>query len=178
MQVEKTTIKDCFILKPQVFKDDRGYFMESFNEKIFLEKTEIQTRFVQDNQSHSSYGVIRGLHAQAGASAQAKLVRVLAGEVLDVAIDLREDSPTYLNKVAVKLTGQNQHQLFVPRGCVHGFSVLSKEATFFYKCDNFYDRASEYGYRYDDPFFDIDWKVPSHDQIISPKDLELPLWKK
>lgn len=178
MNVEKTGIKDCFILKPQVFKDNRGYFMESYNEKIFYEKTGVNPHFVQDNQSHSSYGVIRGLHAQSGTAAQAKLVRVLAGEVLDVVVDLRNNSPTYLKKVAVKLTAENQHQLFVPRGCLHGFSVLSKEATFFYKCDNFYDQASEYGYRYDDSFFDIDWKVPLKDQVISSKDLELPVWKK
>ncbi|WP_121667587.1 dTDP-4-dehydrorhamnose 3,5-epimerase [Mesonia aquimarina] len=177
MNIEQTAIKDCFVITPKVFTDERGYFMESFNEKSFQEQTGLQTNFVQDNESHSVYGVIRGLHAQEGEYAQAKLVRVLAGEVLDVAVDLRKDSPTYLKKVVIRLNASNKQQLFVPRGCLHGFSVLSEEATFFYKCDNFYHQAAEFGYRFDDPFFNIDWQVPEEEHIISPKDSALPLWE-
>jgi dTDP-4-dehydrorhamnose 3,5-epimerase len=177
MQVEKTDIQDCFVIKPTVFGDDRGYFMESFNTTVFKEKTGINTVFVQDNQSFSSYGVIRGLHAQMGEFAQAKLVRVIKGEVFDVIVDARKESPTYGNKVTILLNEENKTQLFVPKGCLHGFSVLSESAVFFYKCDDYYDKASEIGVRYNDPFLGIDWGVEKHYQKISEKDLELPFFK-
>ncbi len=177
MTIKETEIKDCFIIKPNVFEDERGYFMESFNASVFSKKTGIETTFLQDNQSFSSYGVIRGLHAQAGEFAQAKLVRVLQGEVLDVVIDARKDSPSYGKKVEIKLNADNKTQLFVPRGCLHGFAVLSETATFFYKCDNYYDRASEIGVKFDDPFLDIDWQISENNQIISEKDMKLPLFK-
>ncbi|MDR6301785.1 dTDP-4-dehydrorhamnose 3,5-epimerase [Mesonia maritima] len=176
MQLEKTAINDCFLITPKVFTDDRGYFMESFNTKAFQKATKLNVDFVQDNESFSAYGVIRGLHAQKGDYAQAKLVRVIKGEVLDVVIDFRKDSPTYLNQVIVKLNAEAKKQLFVPRGCLHGFSVLSKTAIFFYKCDNFYNQSAEIGYRYDDPFFKIDWQIPKSEQLISVKDAKLPLW--
>ncbi|MGJ8665809.1 MAG: dTDP-4-dehydrorhamnose 3,5-epimerase [Patiriisocius sp.] len=177
MTIKETEIKDCFIIKPNVFEDERGYFMESFNASVFSKKTGIETTFLQDNQSFSSYGVIRGLHAQEGEFAQAKLVRVLQGEVLDVVIDARKDSTSYGKKVEIKLNADNKTQLFVPRGCLHGFAVLSQTATFFYKCDNYYDRASEIGVKFDDPFLDIDWQISENNQIISEKDMKLPLFK-
>ncbi len=169
-----TSLAGCFIIEPKIFHDDRGYFMESFNEKTFSEKTGIQVHFVQDNQSYSSRGVLRGLHYQTGVHAQAKLVRVLSGEVLDVAVDIRPDSPTYGQYVSVMLTAENQRQLFVPRGFAHGFLVLSEKATFFYKCDNFYHKESEGGIIYNDPTIGIDWKMPEEDLILSEKDIIQP----
>ncbi|WP_417237032.1 dTDP-4-dehydrorhamnose 3,5-epimerase [Bizionia paragorgiae] len=177
MELRTTKIKDCFILEPKVFKDSRGYFMESFNAQTFKEKTGLKVDFVQDNESESTYGVIRGLHAQQGEYAQAKLVRVLKGEVLDVVVDIRPDSETYLKHITVKLSAENKQQLFVPRGCLHGFSVLSENATFFYKCDNYYNKESELGIRYDDPDFNIDWKVSKEHALVSEKDLLLPFYK-
>lgn len=177
MEVKSTKIKDCFILEPKVFKDSRGYFMESFNSKTFNTITGLNVDFVQDNESESTYGVIRGLHAQQGECAQAKLVRVLKGEVLDVVVDIRPDSETYLKHITVKLSAENKQQLFVPRGCLHGFSVLSENATFFYKCDNYYNKESELGIRYDDPDFNIDWKVTTEHALVSDKDLLLPFYK-
>ncbi len=177
MEVKTTKIKDCFILEPKVFKDSRGYFMESFNSKTFNTITGLNVDFVQDNESESMYGVIRGLHAQQGECAQAKLVRVLKGEVLDVVVDIRPDSETYLQHITVKLSAENKQQLFVPRGCLHGFSVLSENATFFYKCDNYYNKESELGIRYDDPDFNIDWKVSKEHALVSEKDLLLPFYK-
>jgi dTDP-4-dehydrorhamnose 3,5-epimerase len=174
LELEKTKIKECFILKPRIFEDDRGYFFESFNQRTFHEKTGLEVDFVQDNESYSQYGVIRGLHAQSGDFAQAKLVRVIEGEVLDVVVDYRPDSDTYLQHFSIVLTAQNKHQLFVPKGCLHGFAVLSERAPFFYKCDDFYNKESEIAVRYDDPQFQIDWKVPLEDQIVSEKDLQLP----
>jgi dTDP-4-dehydrorhamnose 3,5-epimerase len=174
MEIETTNIKDCYILKPKVFKDDRGYFMESFNSKTFKEKTKLNIIFVQDNESNSSYGVIRGLHAQQGINAQSKLVRVLKGKVIDVVVDFRQDSETYLQHLAIELSDENKIQLFVPRGCLHGFSVISDTATFFYKCDNYYNKKSETGIRFDDPKFNINWKIPTEKTIISEKDLDLP----
>lgn len=177
MEVIKTKLEGCFIIKPTVFEDDRGYFMETFNKEEFAVKTGIHTDFVQDNQSFSTYGVIRGLHAQTGAHAQAKLVRVLEGEILDVAVDIRAESSTYLQHIAVHLSAENKTQFFLPRGFLHGFAVLSKTATFFYKCDNYYHKASEIGALYNDPQFNIDWKIPKADRILSEKDLNLPLFK-
>ena len=173
MQATETALKGCFIIEPRVFKDDRGYFFESFNQKVFEELIGQNVNFVQDNQSFSQYGVIRGIHFQQGEHAQAKLVRVLAGEVLDVAVDLRKNSETYGQHVAVKLTAANHKQLFVPRGFGHGFSVLSKTAIFAYKCDNYYHKASEGGIVYNDPRLAIDWGIPAEMVQVSEKDIEL-----
>ncbi|MEE3243036.1 MAG: dTDP-4-dehydrorhamnose 3,5-epimerase [Bacteroidota bacterium] len=173
MQATETALKGCYIIEPRVFKDDRGYFFESFNQKAFEELIGQNVHFVQDNQSFSQYGVIRGIHFQKGAHAQAKLVRVLEGEVLDVAVDLREGSPTYGQHVAVRLNAENNRQLFVPRGFGHGFSVLSETAVFAYKCDNYYHKASEGGIVYNDPTLAIDWGIPEEKIQVSEKDLLL-----
>lgn len=174
MKVTQTKLKDCYVLEPSIFEDKRGYFLESFNEKTFNEKTGLNIDFVQDNQSFSTFGVIRGLHSQSGVHAQAKLVRVLKGEVLDVAVDARPWSPTYGQHVAIKLSAENRLQLFVPRGFLHGFSVLSETAELFYKCDNYYNKESEQGIIYNDPLLNIDWKTPEGQEKLSEKDLALP----
>jgi len=174
MNFKETKLKGCFILEPKIFKDERGYFMESFNEKTFSEGIGQKVTFVQDNQSFSTKGVLRGLHYQTGEHAQAKLVRVLQGEVLDVAVDLRPESPTYGQYESVVLTGENQTQFFIPRGFAHGFLVLSDTATFFYKCDNLYNKESEGGLMYNDPTVNINWNFPSEELIISEKDQVLP----
>lgn len=174
MNFIKTKLKGCFILEPRIFNDERGYFMESFNEKAFCEGVGENVHFVQDNQSFSTRGVLRGLHYQSGAHAQAKLVRVLQGEVLDVAVDIRPGSATYGQYEAVLLSGDNQNQFFVPRGFAHGFLVLSETATFFYKCDNFYNKESEGGIIYNDPAINIDWGFEAGKLIISEKDRLLP----
>ncbi|HLA56991.1 MAG TPA: dTDP-4-dehydrorhamnose 3,5-epimerase [Flavobacterium sp.] len=174
MNIISTKIKGCFIIEPNIIRDERGYFMESFNEKVFREKTGTDVHFVQDNQSFSTKGVLRGLHYQTGEFAQAKLVRVISGEVLDVVIDIRPDSKTYGEYVSVLLSAENQRQLFIPRGFAHGFLVMSDTATFFYKCDNFYNRESEGGIIYNDAAVNIDWQYPSGDLIISEKDRVLP----
>lgn len=173
MEIEQTGAKDCVIITPKVFEDARGYFFESFNRSTFEEKTGMSGNFVQDNQSVSSYGVIRGLHAQAGEFAQAKLVRVIEGEVLDVAVDARPGSPTFGKTVIVKLSAENKRQLYVPRGFLHGFSVLSETAVFFYKCDNYYNKQSEVGVMYNDVDLNIDWHIPVDKQVVSEKDLIL-----
>lgn len=173
MEIVPTKLAGCFILRPAVFTDARGYFFESFNQHRFQELTGERVHFVQDNQSFSTYGVLRGLHFQAGEHAQAKLVRVLKGEVLDVAVDLRPSSPTFGQHVSVLLSAENKEQLFIPRGFAHGFIVLSETAEFFYKCDNYYRKASEGGLRYNDPALNIDWKLPASDILVSDKDGEL-----
>jgi len=173
MEILETGLKDCVIIKPRVFEDSRGYFFESFNQKTFEEKTGTSGIFVQDNQSFSSYGVIRGLHAQAGDYAQAKLVRVLKGEVLDVAVDIRPNSETFGKHISVKLSAENRLQLYVPRGFLHGFSVLSETAEFFYKCDNFYHKEAEIGIAFNDPTLNVDWLIPAQNQAVSEKDLVL-----
>lgn len=173
MEIQETGLKDCVIIKPRVFEDSRGYFFESFNKKTFEEKTGMSGEFVQDNQSFSTYGVIRGLHTQSGEFAQAKLVRVLKGEVLDIAVDIRPGSLTYGKHISVKLSAQNKLQLYVPRGFLHGFSVLSETAEFFYKCDNFYNKASEVGVMYNDKDLAIDWMIPADQEAVSDKDLIL-----
>jgi len=177
MKATETKLKGCFILEPAKFGDSRGYFFESFNARTFNELTGTETRFVQDNQSYSTRGVLRGLHAQAGEHAQAKLVRVLEGTVIDVAVDARPGSETFGQHVAVELSAENNLQLFVPRGFLHGFVVLSDTATFFYKCDNFYNRESESGVKFDDPALGIDWGIPAAELIISDKDQILPTFK-
>ena len=174
MKFTETKLSGCFVLEPNVITDSRGYFMESFNEQTFFKNTGHHVHFVQDNQSYSSKGVLRGLHYQTGAHAQAKLVRVLHGEVLDIAIDIRPGSPTYGQHVAEVLSGENQKQLFVPRGFAHGFVVLSDTALFFYKCDNFYNKESEGGISYNDPALNIDWQLPQSELLVSEKDAALP----
>ncbi|WP_298505543.1 dTDP-4-dehydrorhamnose 3,5-epimerase [uncultured Maribacter sp.] len=178
MIIEKTTLEGCYVLTPRVFEDDRGYFFESFNKETFTNLIGKEVDFVQDNQSYSSKGVIRAIHYQTGEYAQAKLVRVLKGRVLDVAVDLRKDSKTFGKHFSIELSDVNKKQLFIPRGFGHGFSVLSETAEFFYKCDNFYNKESEGGIIYNDKNLSIDWKLPSNEIEVSEKDLELPIWEK
>jgi dTDP-4-dehydrorhamnose 3,5-epimerase len=168
----ETKLKGCFILEPSVFEDERGYFFESFNENKLEAILGYKPSFVQDNQSKSSYGVVRGLHMQAGAHSQAKLVRVVEGTVIDVAVDVRKDSPTFGQSVAVELSAENKRQLFVPRGFLHGFSVISESAVFFYKCDNGYNKESEDGVNPLDLDLAIDWKLEPKDMVLSEKDKE------
>lgn len=174
MIVNETKLEGCFILEPTKYADSRGYFFESFNEAKFEELTGQNGHFVQDNQSASTYGVIRGLHFQKGEFAQAKLVRVLEGVVLDVAVDIRVGSATYGQWVGVELSAENNLQLYIPRGFAHGFSVLSETAVFAYKCDNIYNKESEGGLRYDDPQLNIDWQIPEEKINLSEKDILLP----
>lgn len=176
MKIIETAIKDVYIVEPQVFEDARGYFFESYNQAKFAEAG-LNYHFIQDNQSKSVYGTIRGLHFQKEAFSQAKLVRVLQGAVLDVAVDLREGSPTFGKHVAVELTAENNRQLMIPRHFAHGFSVLSETAVFAYKCDNVYNKASEGGLNYNDKALGIDWRIPEDKAILSDKDKVLPLLK-
>jgi dTDP-4-dehydrorhamnose 3,5-epimerase len=171
----RTEIESVIIVEPSVFEDHRGYFFESFSERWFREQV-ADVHFVQDNESKSSYGVLRGLHYQTGAYAQAKLVRVIQGKALDVAVDLRRSSPTFGKYVAVELSAENRRQLFVPRGFAHGFVVLSTEVVFQYKCDNYYAPGKEGSLRYNDPTVGIDWKITA-DPILSEKDKNAPLLK-
>lgn len=173
MEIIEEPFDNCFLLKPFVIEDQRGYFFESFNDQKFRNVTGISTSFVQDNQSYSSYGVIRGLHAQGNEFAQAKLVRVLQGEVLDVIVDARRGSSTFGKSYSVQLSAKNKLQLFIPRGFYHGFAVLSETAEFFYKCDNFYDKASERGVFYADPSLNIDWIISEKDRVVADKDMGL-----
>jgi len=177
MKTTDTPLEGCFIVEPTVFEDNRGYFYESFNEEKFNALVGQQVRFVQDNQSLSTYGVLRGLHFQRGDHAQAKLVRVLKGKVLDVAVDLRPSSSTFGQYFSIVLSAENRLQLFIPRGFAHGFVVLSEEAEFFYKCDNYYNKAAEGGIAYNDPELNIDWGIEPADIIISEKDQQNPLLK-
>ena len=169
MKFTRTELDGVIIVEPRVFEDSRGYFFESYNENEFI-KNGIRNRFIQDNQSKSSYGVVRGLHCQTGVHAQAKLVRVLYGTVLDVAVDARPLSPTFGKYVSVELSDENKKQLFIPRGFLHGFSVLSETAVFAYKCDNLYCPQSELGIRYNDPDINVDWRIPADKIITSEKD--------
>ena len=176
MNVIKTPIEGVFILEPRIFNDTRGYFFESFSAREFEEEV-CRTTFVQDNESFSTYGVVRGLHFQKPPFAQSKLVRVIQGAVLDVAVDIRPGSPTYGQHVAVKLTGDNHRQFFIPRGFAHGFAVLSETVLFQYKCDQFYAPQSEGGIAWNDPTLNIDWKIPADQVILSEKDTQHPLLK-
>ena len=173
MNIIRTEIDGVLIIEPRIFEDPRGYFFESFNLREFGDKIG-HVDFVQDNESKSCYGVVRGLHFQKGEYAQAKLVRVVKGRVLDVAVDIRRGSPTFGKHVAVELSGENHLQFFMPRGMAHGFSVLSKEAVFQYKCDNFYCREAEGAIAWDDPDLGIDWWLPVSDVILSEKDSHHP----
>ncbi|WP_300672960.1 dTDP-4-dehydrorhamnose 3,5-epimerase [Soonwooa sp.] len=177
MKIKETPLKDCYIIEPTIFEDDRGYFFEKFNENKFKELTGMNGHFVQDNISKSSYGVLRGLHLQKGEHAQAKLVSCLEGKVYDVAVDLRKDSPTYGKWFGIELTAENKLQLYVPRGFGHGFSVLSETAIFSYKCDNFYQKDAEGAVAWDDPDLGIDWQLPIEDVILSEKDKLSPSFK-
>lgn len=176
MKITKTALDGVVIIEPQVFEDARGYFFESWN-KAKLEEAGLNYDFIQDNQSKSCYGTIRGIHFQKGEFSQAKLVRVLQGTVLDVAVDLRKDSKTFGQHVAVELSAENNRQLMIPRGFGHGFSVLTPTAVFAYKCDNVYNKASEAGIRFDDPSLGIDWKVKPEEAVLSDKDKILPFLK-
>ncbi|MBR6691293.1 MAG: dTDP-4-dehydrorhamnose 3,5-epimerase [Bacteroidaceae bacterium] len=169
MEVIKTDIEGVVIIEPRIFNDDRGYFYESFSQREFEEKV-CRTTFVQDNQSKSSYGVLRGLHFQKPPYCQSKLVRCIKGAVLDVAVDIRKGSPTFGKYVAVELTEENHRQFFVPRGFAHGFAVLSEEAVFQYKCDNFYCKESEGSVAWNDPDLAIDWRIPADKVLLSEKD--------
>jgi dTDP-4-dehydrorhamnose 3,5-epimerase len=172
MNFISTKLQDCYLIEPKIIQDERGYFMESFNERTFQKGVNQDVHFVQDNQSFSTKGVLRGDHAQA------KLVRVLQGEVLDVAVDIRPNSPSFGQHISVLLSAKNQTQFFVPRGFAHGFLVLSETATFFYKCDNFYNKESEGGIIFNDPQLGIDWQFPASDLLISEKDQLLPTFEK
>lgn len=174
MTVTETNLIGCFIIEPQVFKDERGYFLETFNHTRFAELVAPGVTFVQDNESSSTKGVLRGLHYQIGDYAQAKLVRVIKGRVLDVVVDIRKDSTTYGDTFSIELSEVNKKQLFIPRGFAHGFIVLSDTATFSYKCDNYYHKASEGGIIYNDKTLNIDWKLSEDHLIISEKDRVLP----
>ena len=169
MEFIKTDIPDCIIIKPKIFGDERGYFFESWRDE-WMQDLGITNRFIQDNQSSSRYGVIRGLHYQLPPHPQAKLVRVLKGKVLDVAVDVRVGSPTFGKHVAVELSAENKMQFFIPHGFAHGFAVLSEEAVFAYKCDDYYHPETEKGIMWNDPQLNIDWKIDPKDAIISDKD--------
>jgi dTDP-4-dehydrorhamnose 3,5-epimerase len=173
MPFAETPIAGLIVFEPKVWGDERGYFFEAYNQKVFREAG-IDCTFVQDNQARSTYGVLRGLHYQVGQYAQAKLVRVVEGEVLDVAVDLREDSQTYGQWYSIRLSAENKRQLFVPRGFAHGYVVLSPTAEFFYKCDNFYFKPNEGGVIYNDPQLNIDWEIDLKDAVLSEKDMLLP----
>ncbi len=173
MTIEQTPLKDCFIIHEKVHGDARGYFIETYNQRDFKAATGLEIEFVQDNQSRSTKGVLRGLHMQRGSSAQAKLVRVLEGAVLDIAVDLRKGSPSFGQHFAIELTADNHKQFFVPAGFAHGFVVLSETATFFYKVDKFYEPGNEVGIMYNDKDLNIDWRLSESEIILSEKDKTL-----
>lgn len=173
MRIEQTPLQDCFIIHEKVHGDARGYFIETYNQRDFKAATGLNIEFVQDNQSRSTKGVLRGLHMQRGSSAQAKLVRVLEGAVLDIAVDLRKGSPSFGQHFAIELTADNHKQFFVPAGFAHGFVVLSETATFFYKVDKFYEPGNEVGIMYNDQDLNIDWRLPMNEIILSEKDKTL-----
>lgn len=177
MKVEETFIKGCFVISPKVFTDKRGYFFESFNLNKFKELTGVIINFIQDNQSQSSKGVLRGLHFQAGEFAQAKLVRVIKGSVLDVCVDLRKESPTFGKHFSIILDDKNNKQLFIPRGFAHGFLVLENETIFSYKCDNVYNKSSERGILFNDKRLNINWNFTDDKILLSDKDKQLPTFE-
>jgi dTDP-4-dehydrorhamnose 3,5-epimerase len=177
MIVEETYLKGSYIISPQIFEDSRGYFFEVYNEKKFQDLTGLHVTFVQDNQSKSSKGVLRGLHFQAGEFAQAKLVQVIKGSVLDVIVDLRKGSKTFGKQFSIVLDDKNKQQLYVPKGFAHGFLVLEDNTIFSYKCDNYYNASSEKGIIYDDEFLNINWNLPKEQLLLSEKDLKLPTFE-
>lgn len=174
LELEQTPLKDCFLLKPAVFRDHRGTFIESFSQRRFEEVTGLDIQFVQDNQSSSTKGVLRGLHFQKGKLAQTKLVRTVVGKVLDVVVDLRPDSPTFKKSFKAVLSDENHHQLLVPAGFAHGFLTLSEKSVFAYKCDQYFNKEADAGVFYNDPVFNIDWEFPKDELILSEKDANLP----
>ncbi len=173
MEFIKTPFEGLFLIQPKVFQDSRGYFFESYTQRLF-DEAGLPSDWVQDNQSSSAFGVIRGLHYQLNPFAQSKLVRVLQGTILDVVVDIRRGSPTYRQAYSVELSAENKTQILVPRGFAHGFSVQSETAVVLYKCDNYYNKSSEAGIMYNDPALGIDWKIPAGREIVSEKDLQLP----
>jgi len=177
MKVIKTNLKDCFVIEPIIFNDGRGSFFECFNQEVFEEKSGISVNFVQDNQSISQKGVLRGLHLQKGEFSQAKLVRVIKGKVLDVVVDMRKESKTFGKHFTTELSGENNKQLFIPRGFLHGFAVLEEGTIFAYKCDNYYHKSSEDGVVYDDQNLGIDWKLNKNEIILSERDRKLKTFK-
>ncbi|TXH22016.1 MAG: dTDP-4-dehydrorhamnose 3,5-epimerase [Chitinophagaceae bacterium] len=176
MKIEKTFIEGLLIIEPKIFSDSRGYFFEAYNEKL-MHELGIENKFVQDNQSFSTHGVIRGLHYQIHPKAQSKLVRVLKGSILDVAVDIRKKSPTYGQHFSIELSAENNKQLLIPAGFAHGFSVLSEDAIVMYKCDEYYHKESEAGIIFNDTELNIDWKIDADKAIISDKDIQLPTFK-
>ncbi|MBO5814173.1 MAG: dTDP-4-dehydrorhamnose 3,5-epimerase [Alistipes sp.] len=176
MNIIKTDIEGVVLLEPKIFGDERGYFFEAYSQRVFDQEVG-PVRFVQENESKSCYGVVRGLHYQCGEAAQAKLVSVVKGRVLDVAVDLRRSSPTFGKYVAAELSEENKRQMFVPRGFAHGFAVLSEEAVFQYRCDNYYAPTQERGIAWNDPELGIDWGIPTQEVILSEKDTRNPLLK-
>jgi dTDP-4-dehydrorhamnose 3,5-epimerase len=177
MKVIKTNLKDCVVIEPAIYDDGRGSFFESFNQEVFEAKTGISVHFVQDNQSISQRGVLRGLHIQKGEFSQAKLVRVIQGKVLDIVVDVRKGSKTFGKHFTIELSGENNRQLFIPKGFLHGFSVLEEDTIFAYKCDNYYHKLSEDGVVYDDETLDIDWMLHENEIILSEKDRKLKTFK-
>ena len=177
MNIQETHIPGLLVIRPDVYGDSRGHFFESFSARKFEEMTGINAEFVQDNESRSSYGVVRGLHMQLPPHSQAKLVRVVEGRVLDVAVDLRTDSPTFGRHFSIELSGESHLQVYIPKGFAHGFSVLSESAVFQYKCDEYYAPGSEAGIAWDDQDLNIDWKVPAEDVVLSAKDRNHPAFK-
>jgi dTDP-4-dehydrorhamnose 3,5-epimerase len=178
MRVEETYLKGCYVITPRIFEDERGYFFENFNKKIFEKETGVRASFVQDNESKSSKGVLRGLHFQTGKYAQSKLVRVSKGKVLDVCVDIREDSPTFGKYLSIILDDKTHKQLYIPKGFAHGFLVLEDDTIFSYKCDNFYNKKAESGIIYNDEDLNIDWKTTEGQLLISEKDKQLSTFKR
>ena len=177
MKITETILEGCYVLEPKIFEDERGIFFESYNKKDFEERIGLNIDFVQDNHSVSKKGVLRGLHFQKGENAQAKLVRVVKGEVLDVVVDIRKESPTFGRHFKIKLSDTNNKALFIPKGMAHGFLTLSEEAVFVYKCDSYYQKQAESGIMYNDEDLGIDWEYPSKKIILSKKDRQLPSLK-
>ena len=174
MKIEESPLKGSFVIQPKVFEDHRGYFLESFNQRLLDDALGYSPQFVQDNQSKSKYGVLRGLHLQLGEYAQAKLVRAIAGDILDIIVDVRPNSPQFGEHYSLVLSADNKKQLFIPRGFAHGFAVLTETATIHYKADNYYNNKAESGLLYNDPELNIDWKIPIEKIFTSEKDLLLP----
>lgn len=177
MRAEETYLKGCYVITPRIFEDERGYFFENFNKNIFEKETGVRASFVQDNESKSSKGVLRGLHFQTGKHAQSKLVRVSKGKVLDVCVDIREDSPTFGKHLSIILDDKTHKQLYIPKGFAHGFLVLEDDTIFSYKCDNFYNKNAESGIIYNDEDLNIDWKTTEGEYLISEKDKQLSTFK-
>jgi dTDP-4-dehydrorhamnose 3,5-epimerase len=176
IKATETKLKGCFVIEPTIFKDDRGYFFESFNHREFCKAIGQEVNFVQDNQSYSKKGVLRGLHFQKGEHAQAKLVSVLDGRIQDVVVDLRKNSPTFGEHLSIELGNENKRQLFVPRGFAHGFLTLSESARVLYTCDNYYNKSAEGGIRYDDQKLKLEWQLNTSDLVLIEKDRKLPFW--